>query len=121
MHPLQSDPHLIFLKCRLSHITTFPDKIQAPFLQKTFHDLPSYLSFHLPPDDQAPIASLPLLFSLPAWMALPASQPATSYPAFKAVCVPRPRSLLHPFLLAFGRWYPGLCFMLAPVTHSFLF
>lgn len=100
MHPLQSDPHLIFLKCRLSHITTFPDKIQAPFLQKTFHDLPSYLSFHLPPDDQAPIASLPLLFSLPAWMALPASQPATSYPAFKAqsVSLGQEASSTHSFL-----------------------
>lgn len=81
---LQSDPNLIFLICRVYHVTIFPDKIQAPFLKKTLHDLPSNVSSHLSLSHQVRIASPPLLFCLPARMVFPVSQHAITYLTFKA-------------------------------------
>lgn len=51
---LWSDPHLIFQKCELNHVTIFSDEFQAPFLQKSPYDPTSYLSSCLPSNYRAP-------------------------------------------------------------------
>lgn len=95
---------------------SFLIKIQAPFHQKTLHDLPSYLSSHLSPNRQVLIGSLPLLFCLPAlpgWFFLFLSlQSPTQLLRFSLCSSAKKASPSSPS--TFGPWCSSLLFIPAP-------
>lgn len=95
---------------------SFLIKIQAPFHQKTLHDLPSCLSSHLSPNRQVLIGSLPLLFCLPAlpgWFFLFLSlQSPTQLLRFSLCSSAKKASPSIPS--TFGPWCSSLLFIPAP-------
>lgn len=95
---------------------SFLIKIQAPFLQKALHDLPSCLSSHLSLNHQVLIGSPPLLFCLPAlpgWFFLFLSlQSPTQLFRFSLCSSAKKASPSTPS--TFGPWCPSLHFIPAP-------
>lgn len=123
---LQSDPHLIFLKCRLNYVTIFPDKNPSSFSSE---DPPwpaflSLLSSFPKPSGSDRLSTSALLPPCLAWLVLLVSQPAITYPAFKVQFVFLSQEgfsvqSFHLWTLMFKlAFYPSTCNTLLPDTSA---